>query len=223
MVIPSLADEVGWHHTCRDDGQDSDGARRQAPKRSLRPTGGCRMSLRDLVDGSLSRQTPRGRQPVQWGQTRPRRPTRTLPAPTNAVVDPNNAHPILAAGRRGSAAAECRGRSIHCFVAQRVAKAEPLAETEGSATQAATWAARPADSGAKPAQSTSYDCLAGSEEPVVGGGWPGEAGVDLGEGGLVDEPDRAGAGGEGEQVACAAVDLPGGVGVALHRGRDGVA
>jgi hypothetical protein len=32
--------------SCRDDGHDSDGPRRQAPSRSLRPTGGCRVSLR---------------------------------------------------------------------------------------------------------------------------------------------------------------------------------
>ena len=47
---------VGWHHTCRDDGQDSDGPLRQAPSRSLRPTGGCRVTAPNQADGSLSRQ-----------------------------------------------------------------------------------------------------------------------------------------------------------------------
>ena len=48
--------------TPADDGQDSDGPPRQAPMRSLRPTGRCRVSVRAgptdrLQDG------PRGRQP----------------------------------------------------------------------------------------------------------------------------------------------------------------
>jgi hypothetical protein len=87
----------GWHHTSRDDGQDSEGPHRQAPSRSLRPNGGCRVSVRarptDRFQDSSPKSVSRNRR-VRPGSA----PTRTLTPTTTEMVDPISAHPILAAG-----------------------------------------------------------------------------------------------------------------------------
>ena len=51
----SLCQRIGKTPTCRDGGQDNDEPLRQAPSRSLRPTGRRRVSTRDRADRSISR------------------------------------------------------------------------------------------------------------------------------------------------------------------------
>jgi hypothetical protein len=66
-VAPALAGaldprEPVRHRTCRDGGQDNDEPLRQAPSRSLRPTGGCRVDEpagpRDQSQGTPPKRTP---------------------------------------------------------------------------------------------------------------------------------------------------------------------
>src|SRR3954463_11097569 len=82
--------------TSREGGQDSEGPLRQAPSRSLRPTG----SMHE-VDGR-ARPTDHyqdsKRQPGKHGSDLARSPTRTITAPPSAVVDHRVC--ILAAGYR---------------------------------------------------------------------------------------------------------------------------
>jgi hypothetical protein len=88
----------GWgDHIGRDDGQDSDGPRRQAPSRSLRPNRWVLGECRSQADGSLSRQLERASAKIV-GSDLARAPTRTLTATTAEMVDPISAHVILAAG-----------------------------------------------------------------------------------------------------------------------------
>jgi hypothetical protein len=89
---PFVGKRVGWHHTCRDDGQDSDGPRRQAPSRSLRPTGGCRVSLRTRPTDRFQ-DNPAKVSAGKLGTDLVRTLTRTLTLTTTAMVDPANAHP----------------------------------------------------------------------------------------------------------------------------------
>jgi len=60
---PFVGKRVGWHRIGRDDGQDSDGPLRQAPSRSLRPTGGCREGVRARPTDRFQDSPPR-RQPA---------------------------------------------------------------------------------------------------------------------------------------------------------------
>ena len=78
---PFVGKRVGWHHTCRDDGQDSDGPLRQAPSRSLRPTGGCRVAARTRPTDRLEDNPVKERQPVELGQTWFEQPPERWPSP----------------------------------------------------------------------------------------------------------------------------------------------
>jgi hypothetical protein len=89
---------LGWmtpHR--RDDGQDSDGPVRQAPMRSLRPTGWCRMSVRARPTNRFQ-DSPKGRQPGMEESDLARAFTHTLTTPRSEVVDRQRATSILAAG-----------------------------------------------------------------------------------------------------------------------------
>ena len=67
VVIVICSFRLGWVTPHRqDDGQDSEGPVRQAPMRSLRPTGWCRVSVRAGPTDRLE-DSPRGRQPVLHG------------------------------------------------------------------------------------------------------------------------------------------------------------
>ena len=63
---PFVGKRGGWHHTCRDDGQDSDGPPRQAPSRSLRPTGGCRVAARTRPTDRLEDNPAGGVSRLSW-------------------------------------------------------------------------------------------------------------------------------------------------------------
>jgi hypothetical protein len=66
------------HRTCRDGGQDNDEPLRQAPSRSLRPTGGCRMG-KQTEPTDQSQGTPSKRTPARAFESDPARiPTRTM-------------------------------------------------------------------------------------------------------------------------------------------------
>jgi hypothetical protein len=81
----------------RNDGQDSEGPVRQAPMRSLRPTGWCRVSVRAGPTNRLQ-DSPRGRQPVLMESDLARARTHTLTSSPSGVVDRQRAISILAAG-----------------------------------------------------------------------------------------------------------------------------
>jgi hypothetical protein len=87
-----------WHGADRDGGQDSNGPVRQAPSRSLRPTGRCRVSDLSRADGSLSRR-PEGVSRYSLGQTRPGHSPAPFHRPHQAD---GSATLILAAGYRAS-------------------------------------------------------------------------------------------------------------------------
>lgn len=89
---------LGWvtpHQ--QDDGQDSEGPVRQAPMRSLRPTGWCRVSVRARPTNRLE-DSPNGRQPVLMESDLARAFTHTLASSPSGVVDRQRAISILAAG-----------------------------------------------------------------------------------------------------------------------------
>jgi hypothetical protein len=87
---PSVGKRVGGTTPAGSDGQDSDGPLRQAPSRSLRPTGGCRVSARTRPTDRYQ-DSPRERQPALVESDLVGAPTRTLTAPTTKMVDPTNA------------------------------------------------------------------------------------------------------------------------------------
>ncbi len=68
MVIPFLSERLGWHHTWRDDGQDSHGALRQAPSRSSRPVGVRWVS--ELGRRIIIKTARKGRHPEVSGQAK---------------------------------------------------------------------------------------------------------------------------------------------------------
>jgi hypothetical protein len=81
----------------RNDGQDSDGPVRQAPTRSLRSTGRCRVSVRA---GPTYRfpDSPPGRQLVLMESDLARARTHTLTSSPSGVADRQRSRSILAAG-----------------------------------------------------------------------------------------------------------------------------
>jgi hypothetical protein len=103
MVIPFVSERLGWHHTCRDDGQDSDGPLRQAPSRSLRPTGGCRVGVRARPTDHYQ-DSPHGTSAGRFGSDQARAPTLTLTASPLELVDRQRLVLILAAGSCGAKA-----------------------------------------------------------------------------------------------------------------------
>ena len=87
VVIVICSFRLGWvtpHQ--QDDGQDSDGPVRQAPMRSLRPTGWCRVSVRAGPTDRLQ-DSPKGRQPVLMESDLARAHTHTLTSSPSGVVD----------------------------------------------------------------------------------------------------------------------------------------
>ena len=92
-----------WHRADRDGGQDSNGPVRQAPSRSLRPTGRCRDSDLSRADGSYIK-TTRRRQPESFESDPARTLTRTLPS-ADCSRRKNHPHPCcrISIGRTQSA------------------------------------------------------------------------------------------------------------------------
>ena len=102
VVIVIWSFRLGWvtpHQ--QDDGQDSEGPVRQAPMRSLRPTGWCRVSVRARPTNRLQ-DSPRGRQPELMESDLARALTHTLTSSRSEMVDRQRATSILAAGWRAA-------------------------------------------------------------------------------------------------------------------------
>ena len=113
--------ELGWGDTAPSGTTDktATGLYRQAPMRSLRPTGGCRVGDRARPDGSNERQSQRTsagllESDLAWA------PTHTLTNPFTEVVDHSAATSILV-----DASAAPRAGLFHCHRPQRPSQIHP--------------------------------------------------------------------------------------------------
>src|SRR4029079_6632657 len=114
-----LLQRLGRHPPCRDGGQDNDEPLRQAPSRSLRPTGSCRSGHPEPVDRSISGQPGNTRrQPVQSSQTHPEYPppTYSLPAPAQIRGPASTAAPTCQVGILRTSRRSCSASSRHSGV-----------------------------------------------------------------------------------------------------------